>query len=37
MSTIVLPDGTTCDPWTEDCPVGDDSDSYLVTIEKAGK
>ena len=28
MTTITLPDGTTCDPWIEECPVGDDSDSY---------
>ena len=25
---IVLPDGTLCNPWLEDCPVGTDEDSY---------
>ena len=34
---IILPDGTTCNPWVEDCPVGTDGDSYGTQIALIGK
>ena len=29
---IVLPDGSKCNPWIEDCPVGQDGDDYQMEL-----
>ena len=34
---IVLPDGSVCDPWIEDCPVGTDEDQYSTSLMLVGK
>ena len=37
MSVIILPDGTECDPYVEDCPVGEDSAEYELQLSQAGE
>ena len=37
MSVIILDDGSECDPWKEECPVGEDSASYELQLSQAGK
>ena len=36
MSVIILPDGSECDPYVEDCPVGEDSAEYELQLSQAG-
>ena len=37
MSEIILEDGTTCDPWIEDCPVPTDDTQFTLQVATAGR
>ena len=37
MTEIVYADGTTCDPWAQDCPVGKDDEAYSLRVSQLGE